>query len=78
MNKTDLKQCSQCREAKLLECFSPAPSVKGGVNHRCRDCHRERMREYRATAAGRAASEAADRRHYARRKAQNISGAAAA
>lgn len=75
MTDASLKRCSTCHAAKPVAEFSPAPSLKGGLSHRCRDCHRERMRVYRATAAGRAASDAADQRHYARRKAQNLWGA---
>lgn len=40
------KECTKCGTSKLLLEFSPRPSVKSGYSSWCRECTRERVRNY--------------------------------
>lgn len=57
------KICPRCQHRKPLAAFPPAPSRTDGVTSLCRPCHRDNMRERRATTEGRAASRLAAKRH---------------
>lgn len=48
-----MKACSRCGVVKPLEAFSKATGYVFGVKARCKDCEREHMRKYNASAAGR-------------------------
>ncbi len=40
------KRCSKCRETKTLTEFRPEPRAADGVRYSCRECDRERNRQY--------------------------------
>lgn len=70
---SDQLRCPACGQVKPLGEFAPAPSRSSGVASYCRPCAKQRARDWRATARGRAASRKAANDYYRRR----VRGAAA-
>lgn len=64
---TDQLRCPECGRTKPLAEFAPAPSRSSGVASYCRPCAKQRARDWRATARGRAASRKAANDYYRRR-----------
>ena len=41
-----MKECTKCKEVKPFKHFTPRPSVKSGYMSWCRECTRNRVRDY--------------------------------
>jgi hypothetical protein len=61
-------RCPVCGEHKPSDQFPPAPSRVSGRNGYCRDCHRDTVRAYRQTDAGKEANRRSSRESKARKR----------
>lgn len=59
MTDDETKRCPTCEATKSLSEFPRNRSTRDGHGGHCLVCHRERLRAYRSTPEGRAASSAA-------------------
>lgn len=66
------RRCPKCGETKPLSDFPLHRARAGGRYAYCRACHRESVREYRRTEAGRRANVEAWYRSVARAKARRL------
>jgi len=50
----EIKECTKCKRALPLNCFSKDKKTKDGHNYLCRECKKKQLKKYRNSKNGRA------------------------